>query len=228
MEALRRSNGASPEVVRRSATPNRPAYPTTARATSCSWWRWGRPERDRSQASTASTWMACMGTAWVNSHAPAHLSNLHRCVAISSSMLSGSRRPAARKALSASQVTVRPWGMGSPSGGRRTGRAGPGTDGRELAGHSRAAGPANDAPAEWSNCQHREALARRAWSRRSICRRRIGQPPCRSAVCWVRPGPAPGRGPGRARPARSSCRTVCAGRRLGWRGVMVGCLLTRR
>jgi hypothetical protein len=32
----------------------------------------------------------------------------------SSSMLSGSRRPAARKALQASQVTVKPWGMGSP------------------------------------------------------------------------------------------------------------------
>jgi hypothetical protein len=41
--------------------------------------------------------------------------------------------------------------------------------------------------------------ARRAWSRRSICRRRIGQPPCRSAVWWSRPGCGAGLHVGRGR-----------------------------
>jgi hypothetical protein len=60
-------------------------------------------------------------------------------------MLSGDRWPAARKALQASQVTVRRGAWAAPSGSAGLQR--PGTDGVKLAGHSREAGPADDAPA---------------------------------------------------------------------------------
>jgi hypothetical protein len=60
-------------------------------------------------------------------------------------MLSGDRWPAARKALQASQVTVRRGAWAAPSGSAGLQR--PGTDGVKLAGHSREAGPADDARA---------------------------------------------------------------------------------